>query len=480
MILFSCQNFCQRGVENLNYHQTQLKKDLKIRHITMISIGGVIGAGLFMGSGAVIHSAGPGAIISYALAGLMVVFVMRMLGEMASINPTSGSFSTYAREAIGPWAGYTIGWLYWFFWVIVIAIEATAGAANIQYWFPTIPAWLLSLVLTILLTLTNVYSVKSYGEFEYWFSFIKVASIILFLILGVSVILGIVPTVKTPGFSNLTGHGGFMPNGLSNVLLGITVVIFSFMGTEIVAIAAGESSEPAKAVRIATNSVIWRILIFFIGSIAIVVTLLPWNSANILKSPFVAVLEHVGIPAAAQIMNFIVLTAVLSCLNSGLYTNSRMLYGMAKAGDAPKVFLKVNKNGVPIYAVLFGTIFSYIGVIFDYISPDKVFLFLVNASGGIALLVYLVIAFSHLRMRRRVEKTKPEALKVKMWLFPYLTYLTMVGIIAILVAMAFIDSLRPQLLLTLLIAVLVVGSFFLMRNKKGNEMIVETIEKIKP
>lgn len=440
----------------------------------MISIGGVIGAGLFMGSGAVIHSAGPGSIISYGLAGLIVIFVMRMLGEMASVHPTSGSFSTYAREAIGPWAGYTIGWLYWFFWVIVIAIEATAGAANIQYWFPDMPAWLLSLVLTVLLTLTNIYSVKSYGEFEYWFSMIKVATIIAFLILGLSVIFGVVPGIDSPGVSNLSGHGGFIPNGIGTVLLGITVVIFSFMGTEIVAVAAGESSEPEKAVRIATNSVIWRILVFYIGSIAIVVTLLPWDSTNLLKSPFVAVLEHVGIPAAAQIMNFIVLTAVLSCLNSGLYTNSRMLYGMAKVGDAPKLFLKLNKNGVPVYAVLFGTIFAYIGVIFNYISPDKVFLFLVNASGGIALLVYLVIAFSHLRMRRKVEQTNPERLKVKMWLFPYLTYVTILGIVAILIAMTFIDSMRSQVTLTLLIAVLVVGSFFLKRNKQGKVSKSET------
>ncbi|MEK5266917.1 GABA permease [Weizmannia sp. FSL W8-0401] len=452
----------------------QLKKDLKIRHITMISIGGVIGAGLFMGSGAVIHSAGPGAVISYALAGLLVIFVMRMLGEMASVNPTSGSFSTYAREAIGPWAGYTIGWLYWFFWVIVIAIEATAGAANIQYWFPELPSWLLSLILTVLLTLTNVYSVKSYGEFEYWFSIIKVATIVLFLLLGLSVIFGIVPGVQSPGLSNLTGHGGFMPNGFGSVLLGITVVIFSFMGTEIVAVAAGESSEPARAVRTATNSVIWRILIFYVGSIAVVATLLPWNSANLLKSPFVAVLEHVGIPAAAQIMNFIVLTAVLSCLNSGLYTNSRMLYGMAKAGDAPKIFLKLNKNGVPVYAVLCGTVFAYVGVVFNYISPDKVFLFLVNSSGGIALLVYLVIAFSHLRMRRTVEKTNPDALKVKMWLYPYLTYVTILGIVAVLVAMIFIDSLRTQVLLTLLIAALVVGSYFLLHPKKTSTLPLDS------
>jgi GABA permease len=448
-----------------------LKKDLKIRHVTMISIGGVIGAGLFVGSGAVIHSAGPGSIISYALAGLLVVFVMRMLGEMAAARPSSGSFATYARDAIGPWAGYTIGWLYWFFWVIVIAVEATAGAGILKYWLPNAPLWLMSLILTILLTLTNVYSVKSFGEFEYWFSLIKVVSITVFILMGIAVILGLFPGAESPGLSNLIGRGGFMPLGLGSVFLGITVVIFSFMGSEIVAIAAGESGEAEKAVRVATNSVIWRILVFYIGSIAIVVTILPWNSANVLKSPFVAVLEHIGIPSAAQIMNFIVLTAVLSCLNSGLYTNSRMLYAMAQRGDAPKAFLKLNNNGVPVRAILFGTVFAYIGVIFSYISPDTVFLFLVNASGGVALLVYLVIAISHLVMRKKLEREQPEKLTVKMWLFPYLNWLTIASITTILISMFFIPSSRSQVTLTLLLAVLVVGSYFLFKRRTESDKV---------
>lgn len=451
----------------------QLNPDLKIRHISMISIAGVIGAGLFVGSGAVINATGPGAILSYALAGFLVVLVMRMLGEMAAAKPTSGSFSTYASEAIGPWAGYTIGWLYWFFWVVVIAIEAIAGAAIIQYWMPGIPVWFMSLVLTILLTMTNLFSVKSFGEFEYWFSFIKVVSIGLFLILGLSVILGWFPNVETPGAANLLGEGGFMPSGFGAVLLGITIVIFSFMGTEIVAIAAGESDHPTKAVRIATNSVVWRILVFYIGSIAIVVTLLPWNSANILVSPFVAVLDYVGIPAAAQIMNFVVLTAVLSCLNSALYANSRMLFGMAKKGDAPKAFMKLSKKGVPVRAILFSTVFSYIAVIFSYTSPDKIFLFLINSSGAVALLVYLVIAFSQLRMRRILEREHPEALQVKMWLYPYLTYFSIICIVGIYVAMLIIDSLRIQALLTLLIAGLTIASYFVFARKK------ESVQNVK-
>lgn len=442
-----------------------MKSDLKTRHITMISIAGVIGAGLFIGSGAVINSAGPGAILSYAFAGLIVVLVMRMLGEMSAAKPTSGSFATYANEAIGPWAGFAIGWLYWFFWVVVIAIEALAGAAIVQYWLPDFPIWLMSLILTVALTATNLFSVKSFGEFEYWFSLIKVVAITAFLVLGLVVLFGWYPGVGAPGTMNLIGEGGFMPSGFDAIMLGITVVIFSFMGTEIVAIAAGESENPVKSVRTATNSVIWRILIFYIGSIAVVVTLLPWNSANILVSPFVAVLDYIGIPAAAQIMNFVVLTAVLSCLNSALYANSRMLFGMAQKGDAPKAFLKLSKRGVPTRAILFSTVFSYVAVVLNFISPDKVFLFLINSSGAVALLVYLIISVSQLRMRRKLEAEQGE-LAVKMWLFPYLTYATIAVVSGIYLAMFFIPSMRVQVILTSLVAVGVVGIYFLFYRKK--------------
>lgn len=446
-----------------------LSKELKFRHITMISIGGVIGAGLFVGSGAVIQSTGPSAIISYCLAALLVVFVMRMLGEMASLNPTSGSFANYASEILGPWAGYMVGWLYWFFWVIVIAIEAIAGAGIIQYWFPHAPTWILSLCLIILLTLTNVYSVKSYAEFEYWLAIVKVVTIVIFLGLGVAIIFGFIPGVAAPGLNNLIGKGGFMPNGLTAVLMGVVITFFSFFGSEIAAIAAGESSQPHKAITIALNSVVWRLLVFFIGSMAVIVTILPWNSASLLKSPFVSVLELSHIPGAAQIMNFVVLTAVLSCLNSGLYTSSRMLYAMSLKGDAPKALQKLSLKGVPVRAVLAGTFFAYISVIFNFISPDKIFLFLVNASGGIAMLVYLVIAFSHLIKRKSMAN--PSQLKVKMWFFPYLTYATILGMIGILVGMFLDESMRSQIYMTSLITLFVIASYFISRKKRNNSYV---------
>ncbi|MGG0185103.1 GABA permease [Bacillus rhizoplanae] len=457
----------------MEQQQNKLQKQLKSRHVTMISLGGIIGAGLFVGSGAVIHETGPGAILSYAIAGLLIVLLMRMLGEMAVVNPDSGSFSTYARQAIGPWAGYTIGWLYWFFWVIVIAIEATAGGAIVHGWIPSMPIWLVSLILTLLLTLTNVYSVKSFGEFEYWFSMIKIVAIIAFICIGVAIIFGFIPGVESPGLSNLTEHGGFMPKGFGSVFVGIITVIFSFFGAEIAAIAAGESSDPEKSVVVAINSVVWRILLFFIGSVSVLVILLPWNSAESLESPYVTMLNMIGIPAAAQIMNVVVLVAVLSCLNSALYTNSRMLFSLAQNGNAPRALLKVSKNGVPVRAVLASTFFAYICSIFNFVSPDKLFLFLVNASGAIALLVYLAIAVSHLRMRRKLEKENPEAMKLKMWLFPYLTYVTIIAMVVILIAMAFIDSMRSQFFLTMMITILVIISYFVSKRKTAHRSIDE-------
>ncbi|KMY50730.1 amino acid permease [Peribacillus loiseleuriae] len=450
----------------MEHQQEELKPGLKQRHLTMISLSGVIGAGLFVGSGIIISQTGPGAILSYAFAGLIVVLVMRMLGEMATVNPNTGSFAVYAREGIGEWAGFATGWLYWFFWVIVIALEATAGAAIIHEWLPSVPVWLISLTLIILLTLTNIFSVKSFGEFEYWFSIIKIGSIIVFLSLGVAVILGVIPTIESPGATNLMNIGGFIPNGIGSVLVGIAIVFHAFVGVEIPAIAAGETSDPVKSVRGALNSVVWRILIFYIGSIAVVVTLLPWNSASLLKSPFVAVLEILGIPYAALIMNIVVLTALLSCLNSGLYTSSRMLFSLAQKGDAPRLISKVSKNGVPVFAVIASTSVAFISTIFSYTSPDKIFFFLVNSSGGIGILVYLAIAISHLRLRKRMEKENPEIFKIKMWFFPYLTYATIIAMLSVLLLMAFIDSQRPQFIFTMLFGAIVIFSYFVIRRKK--------------
>src|SRR3954454_8162598 len=284
-----------------------LQSGLKRRHVTMISLGGVIGAGLFVGSGAVINQTGPAAVLSYLAAGALVILVMRMLGEMAVAHPSTGSFADYAGEALGDWARFTVGWLYWYFWVIVLAVEATAGAAVIQEWLPGVPIWASSLVLMLLLTATNLVSVRAYGEFEFWFASIKVAAIVAFIVIA------LVYVVTGGGLTHLTAEGGFTPKGGMTILSGVVIVIFAFVGAEIATIAAAESDEPAAAVRKATNSVISRVLVFYVLSIFLIVCILPWNSAEVGKSPFAATLDEIGIPAAAQVMNAIVLTAVLSC-----------------------------------------------------------------------------------------------------------------------------------------------------------------------
>ena len=429
--------------------ETGLKHALKQRHMTMIALGGVIGAGLFVGSGVVIKATGPAAVVSFAITGLLVVLVMRMLGEMAVALPTVGSFYEYARQAfadrpaLSGLAGFLTGWMYWYFWVMVVAMEAVAGADLVRFWLPDVPPWVVSLSLLVSLTLSNVISVKSFGEFEFWLASIKVAAITVFLFLAALFVAGLWPG-PTPGLANLTAHGGFAPNGLLPILTGAVAATGFYFGAEIVAVAAGEAAEPAKTVARATNSVISRVLVFYVGSIFLVVCLVPWNSPGIIR-PYVSALDAMHIPGAAHVMNAVVLTAVLSALNSGLYASSRMLFALTRRGDAPAGLCKLSANGVPVRAILMGTVFGYAAVIMSYESPDTVFPFLVNSYGTVGVFVYVLIAVSQLRLRARLEKEDPARLTIKMWGYPYLTYLTIAGMVGILVAMAFIPDQKTPL-----------------------------------
>src|SRR3954447_5256060 len=422
----------------------ELQKGLRQRHMTMISLGGVIGAGLFVGSGAVMNGTGPASILSYAAAGLLVVLVMRMLGEMAVAQPAQGSFMEYTRRALGDRGGFAVGWLYWYFWAIVLAVEAVAGAKILQNWLPGVPVWLMSLVLMSLLTASNMVSVRNYGEFEFWFASIKVAAILVFIAIGIGYLVGI-GGGDSPGLSNLTAHGGFFPEGGVTVLSGIVIVIFAFVGAEIVTIAAAESEEPERAVAKATNAVVWRVLVFYVLSVFLVLAILPWNSAQVGNSPFIAALGKVGIPAAKDIMNAIVVTAVLSCLNSGIYTGSRMLFALSRRGYAPQALVATNSRGVPVKAILLTVSIGFFSVILAAIWPDSVFLWLVNSSGAVALFCYVLIAVSELRMRRQLEREAPDRLTLRMWAFPWLTYASIVAMVAVILAMALVDDVRAQL-----------------------------------
>jgi GABA permease len=438
----------------------QLRQGLSQRQLSMIALGGVIGAGLFVGSGVVIRDTGPAAFLTYALCGLLIVLVMRMLGEMAAANPSTGSFADYAGRALGGWAGFSVAWLYWYFWVIVVGFEAVAGGKVLNYWFHA-PLWLLSLCLMVLMTATNLFSVSSFGEFEFWFAGIKVATIMLFLVVGAGFVLGFLPGHDTD-FSNLTSHGGFFPKGVGAVFAAIVVVIFSMVGAEIVTVAAAESRDPALAVQRATRSVVARIAIFFVGSVFLLVVILPWNSVELGASPYVAALKHMGLSGADQAMNAVVLTAVLSCLNSGLYTASRMLFVLADRREAPAQLVKLSRRGVPYIAILFSSIVGFLCVLMAWVAPRTVFLFLLNSSGAVILFVYWLIALSQIILRRR---TPPDRLRIKMWFFPVLSILTLGGITAVLVQMAFDRSARSQLWLSLLSWAVVIGLYVVARAR---------------
>jgi GABA permease len=439
-----------------------LRRSLKQRHMTMIALGGVIGAGLFVGSGVVIKAAGPAAVLSFVITGLLIVLVMRMLGEMAVALPAVGSFYEYARlawsdrPALGNLAGFLTGWMYWYFWVIVVALEAVAGAGLVRYWLPDAQPWVISLTLLLALTVTNMVSVKSFGEFEFWFASIKVAAIAVFLLIAGVYVAGLWPGVS-PKIANLTAHGGFAPNGWLPIFTGAVAATGFYFGAEIVAVAAAEADEPAKAVARATNWVVTRVLFFYVGSILLVVCLVPWNSEGI-SAPYVSALNAMGVPYAPAIMNAVVLTAVLSALNSGLYASSRMLFALTQRGDAPRGLAKLSPQGVPKRAILMGTLFGYASVIMSYVSKDTVFAFLVNSYGTVAIFVYVLIAISQLRLRARLEKEDPAKLRVRMWGYPYLTYVAIAGMLGIVLAMAFIPDQRKPLIFGLVsLGLLVVG-----------------------
>ncbi|WP_415950382.1 amino acid permease [Streptomyces sp. KLOTTS4A1] len=419
---------------------------LKQRHLTMLGLGGVIGAGLFVGSGAGIALAGPGIIVSYLLAGVLAMLVMRMLGEMSAAVPASGSFSVHAEKAIGRWAGFSAGWLYWFLLVIVLAVEATAAAQIANGWVPGIPQWAWVLVFMSVFTAANLVAVKNFGEFEFWFAALKVFAIVAFLFLGTLAVFGILPDTDPVGLTNLTGRDGFLPNGWEGVISGALAVIFAFGGLEVVTIAAAESDDPARSVSRAVRSAVWRILFFYVGSMLVIVTVLPWTEQSGKVSPYVLVLDSIGIPSAGTIMNIVVFVALLSALNANAYGSSRMLFSLAERGDAPRRLLEVGASGVPRAAVLASVAFGFASVLLNLKWPDSVFQYMLNAVGSVLIFVWALIAVAQLRLRRRIEREAPGKLVLRMWAFPYLTWVALAGMAAVVGLMLTDDAARPQLL----------------------------------
>jgi len=420
----------------------QLSRSLRPRHVAMITIGGIIGAGLFVGSSVAINAAGPAVILGYTLTGFLLLLVMRMLGEMAVEMPQVRSFTEFTRVTLGNWAGFSVGWLYWYFWVVVIPVEAIAGAGIIKDWIP-LPEWVIGTVLMVLMTSVNLMSARAYGEFEFWFSSIKVAAIISFIVVVGAHAFGF-RSPTGPTFSNLTAYGGFAPQGWFAVLASVTTVIWSMMGAEVVTIAAAESPEPARAVARMTSTIISRILLFYVLSVFVITCAVPWSKVVPAQSPFTLALDEVHFPFASTFMAAVILTAVLSCLNSCFYIASRVLFVLATRGDAPRWLVRTNRRHVPARAVLLASAFGFAGVIAAILSPAVVFKFLVNASGAIIAIIYLMIGVSQVVSRRARERAGLPPSALPMWMFPWLSYLAIAGMASVIVAMAFTPSHRAE------------------------------------
>jgi GABA permease len=375
---------------------SKLSKSLLARHLVMISIGGIIGGGVFVGSSGAIATIGPAVVLSYVSAGIVVFGIITILARMAMDQPGLGSFTEYVRAALGNGAGFITGWLYWWFWVVVVAFEALVGAQTAHVWLPRFEVWQIGLGLMAILTAVNLASARSYGEFEFWFASIKVAAIVVFIVVAASWLLG-VGNPSSPGITNLTAHQGFAPFGWTAIFAGVTTVIFSMVGAEIVTVAAAESAESNKTLSRLAASVVLRILLFYVLSIVLILCIVPWTEFRPGNSTFAIALEHVGIGGAATIMNVIVLTAVLSCLNSGVYVTARVLFTMADKGDAPHWLTAVNKRQVPARAILLGSAFGFIIMLMNWIAPEKLFNFLMNSAGALMMFTYAFVAVAHFR-----------------------------------------------------------------------------------
>ncbi|EGQ7927214.1 amino acid permease [Listeria monocytogenes] len=433
----------------------EIRRDLKTRHLSMIAIGGSIGTGLFLASGNAIHTAGPGgALVAYIAIGIMVYFLMTSLGEMATYMPVSGSFSTYASRFVDPAFGFALGWNYWFNWAITLAVDISTAAIIVQFWLPNTPAWLWSAIFLILIFGLNALSVKAYGESEYWFSIIKVATVIIFLIVGVLTIVGILGG-EVIGFSNFTAGDAPFKGGFFAILGTFLIAGFSFQGTEMVGIAGGESATPETSVPKAIKQVFWRILLFYIFAIFIIGMIIPYTNPNLLSaeatdvaiSPFTLVFEKAGLAFAASVMNAVILTSVLSAGNSGLYASTRMLWAMARDKKAPKFLGKVNRRGIPMAALIVTTIVGAMTFITTLTENGTViYTWLLSASGLTGFIAWVGIAISHYRFRKAFIKQGHDLseLKYKAKFFPFGPILALILCILVIVGQDYAAFLKPE------------------------------------
>ena len=451
----------------MNNESSTLQRGLKNRHIQLIAMGGAIGTGLFLGSAQVIQSAGPSIILGYAIGGLIAFLIMRQLGEMIVHEPVAGSFSHFAFKYWGKFPGFLAGWNYWILYILVAMTELTAVAKYINYWWPHIPAWASVFFFFVVITLVNLGNVKFYGESEFWLSIIKVTAIVSMIVFGLYLLLT-ADANSTSSFSNLWAHGGFFPNGFEGLFYMLAFLMFAFGGIELIGMAAAEAKDPEKTIPKAINQVVFRILLFYIGSLTILLALVPWNQLDLGgldKSPFVMIFSQLGIGWAAHLLNFIILTAALSVYNSGMYANSRMLFGLAQQGNAPKVFTQVNKQGVPIPAVLFSALLIFGCVLLNYFVPEDALSHLMYVVVGALVLNWAMITLTHLRFRQAIKQAAIQTKFPALWA-PISNYVVLIFIATVLYIM-WMQGFKESVLMIPIWIVVMLGLFKIMKLNKS-------------
>ena len=392
-----------------------LARSLKSRHIQLIALGGTIGVGLFLGSAGAIHKAGPGLLLSYAVGGIAIFFIMRALGELLTYRPVAGSFASYAEEFVGPFAGFVTGWSYWFMWVVTAMAELTAIGVYVRFWSPDTPQWLPGLIALGLLYGTNMLAVRVYGELEFWFALLKVVTIVVLIVSGLAVIFFHIGALgQTASFANLWTHQGFLPGGILGVLLTLQIVMFAYQGVELIGVTAGEAENPEVNLPRATNSIIFRILLFYIGALAVIMALVPWDELDPNMSPFVMMFQKIGIPGAATIINIVVITAAASSCNGGIFSTGRMLYSLGLQGQAPRMFGRLSSQHVPAAGIHVSAAVMLIGTVLNYFVPKQVFTWVTSISLVGTLWVWIIIMVSHMKYRSAVNAGRVKGVPFRM------------------------------------------------------------------
>lgn len=436
-------------MEKTSVERRELSRSMKSRHLFMISIGGVIGTGFFLGTGYAIGQAGPiGAMLAYLFGGLVMYLVMVCLGELSMIMPVSGSFQAHAERYIGPATGFMVGWSYWLSWAVYVGLEFLAAAILMARWFPDVPVWIWCAIFIVLIFGINALTTRSFAETEYWFSAIKVVAVLLFIVVGGAAMVGFIPIQgqEAPFLSNFT-NAGFLPTGMIGIFISMMTVVYAFMGSEIVGVAAGETENPEKNIPRAIRNIIVRILVFYVLATFVLSSIVPWETAGLLESPFITVFDMVGIPYSADIMNFVILIAILSVGNTGLYACARLLFSLSKSGQAPRSFGKLNKYGVPMNALIFTLLFSLVSLLTSVMAAETLFVLLLAMSGVGGIVTWIAIAVAQYRFRKEyiAEGGKVKDLKFRVPFFPAVPIICILMCVGIVVFTAFDPTQRVSL-----------------------------------